>query len=111
MGEPEPLDEILINALRVAAELHLILDPGAMLFAGRAGFFGCPSRWPGWGSFPLGNPTFSAAGAGGHPGGIWRRGRLCLTFVATNRLAIHPGQAFDFTLAATLAQQRFYRNS
>src|SRR5882757_3276477 len=34
MGEPEPLDQVLVNTLGVAAELHLILDPGAVLFAG-----------------------------------------------------------------------------
>ena len=34
VGEPEPLHQILVNALGIAAELHLILDPGAVLFAG-----------------------------------------------------------------------------
>jgi hypothetical protein len=44
MGEPEPLDQILVNALGIAAELHLVLDPWAVLFAGRAGFLKGPSR-------------------------------------------------------------------
>lgn len=49
MGEPVPLDEILVDALRVATELDLLLDPGAALLAGRAGLLGRPSRWPGGG--------------------------------------------------------------
>ena len=111
MGKAESLDEVLEDALRVAAQFDLVLDPGAVLLTGRAGLFRDRSRWPGWGIFTRGNRGFAAVRAGGHPGGFCLRWRLSLARDAPDGLAIHPDQALDFSLATSLAQQRFYRNS
>ena len=54
MGEAESLDEVLEDALRVAAQFDLVLDPAAVLLAGRAASFGIGAGGRGGG--------FSAAG-------------------------------------------------
>jgi hypothetical protein len=109
MGEAA-LDQILVDALGVAAELDLRLDPAAVLLAGRAGLLRCPSRWPGWGNLLSASAAFAAVGAGGHPGGICPRLLAQLQAVPADRLAIHPRLALDLALAAPLAQQRFHGN-
>ena len=56
MGEPEPLDQVLVDALGIAPELKLLLDPLPVRLAGRAGLFRRPNRWPGWGFSPASAP-------------------------------------------------------
>ncbi len=55
VGEAMALDQVLVDADGVAAQLDLRLDPRAVILAGRAGGFRRTSRWPGWGNFNLEN--------------------------------------------------------
>src|SRR5579863_3803903 len=76
-------------ALGVAPELDLLLDPCAVLLAGRTGLLRRPRRWPGWGvsglKKPLSRPSEPVATPGGiYPAGPLRRPPL----VAADRLAI-----------------------
>lgn len=48
LREPPIVDQILVDAHRVAAEPHLRFDPRPMRFARRLGLGGRRSRWPGW---------------------------------------------------------------
>jgi len=63
------------------------------------------------GIFIRGNRGFEAVRAGGHPGGFCPGLPLSLAGDAPDGLAIDPDQALDFSLAPSLTQQRFYRNS
>src|SRR5256885_2148400 len=92
------LDQVLVDALGVAAEFDLRLDPGAVLFAGRAGLLRRPSRWP-WGNLTPLTPGFFRLRAGGHPGGF------CLPLVAADGLAIHPRHPLNLPLAGAPLQQ------
>ena len=108
MGEPEPLDQVLVDALGIAPELKLLLDPLPVRLAGRAGLFRRPNRWPGWG--------FSAASAPGLlPAVIYSITGTCkllkinptdyLTWVLPRLAAATSGQADGFlphNYAATL---------
>lgn len=89
MGEAAAFHQVLVDALRVAAELDLTADPLPVRFARRAGLFGRPGRWPGWRSFNRGNRGFSRENAGGHPGGIWCHGLDRRLRVPADRLAIN----------------------
>src|SRR3990172_7826591 len=124
MGEAARLDQVLVDAHGVAPELHLGLDPLAVLGTGRdrgrrryrryrgsrrglrrscdrhwrEGSF--LSRWPEWRSF-LRQPLR----AGGRGGGF------CGPRVAPNGLAVDAGASLDLALARAGLEQRFDRRT
>jgi len=105
--EAVPLDQILVDAHRVALELHLRFDPRAVRLA-RRGAGGARRehradgvcRWPGWRSL-----ADRALRAGGHPGGI------CLPRHAPDGLAIHSGTALDLPMTGAASEQRLNGNA
>ena len=95
------IDELLVDAHRVAAKLDLRLDPRAVRFARRrrdrrrgVGH----SRWPGWGSLPRGG-----LGAGGHPGGVCGQRAV----VPADGFVRHPRAPGDLMLAGAAREERF----
>ncbi len=93
VGEAVQFHQVLVDAHGVAPELDLGLDPGPVRRTRRQR----RRRWPGWGNLLV--PSFRA---GGHPGGI-------CPLVATDGLAIHPGESLDLPLRRTLREQRANR--
>ena len=95
------IDELLVDAHRVAAKLDLRLDPRAVRFARRrrdrrrgVGH----SRWPGWGSLPRGRLR-----AGGHPGGVCGQRAV----VPADGFVRHPRAPGDLMLAGAAREERF----
>ncbi len=100
MRELPCLDQVLKDALRVAPQLDLLLDPGTMRLAGRRSRE-CSrdrthdgSRWPGWGIF-----HDDRLGAGGHPGGF------CPAGVPPDRLAVDARPPRDLPMADPATDQ------
>lgn len=120
-GKAELINQILVDGLGIALQAHLLLDPFAMGFAGRAGEIEgfdrrCPSRsrWArGWRSLRWRNSSARRLShAGGRGGGGICADRL-LGFVdrliAPDRLAIDAGELMDLVLARAALEQREYR--
>jgi len=97
----KPIDQVLVNRLRISLQADLFFDPRPMHFAGRAGQAAGgrrsrhpKSRWSGWRNLAL-----RACRAGGHfPGGICLRSSP-LRSVTPYRLAIDTRQPLNLALA------------
>ena len=98
-GESELVDQVLVDRHGVASQPQLRLNEAAMRLARRGARRSDRrqrSRWAPWG-----NLRFRA---GGHPGGICRRGGKAL-LVRADRLAVDPRDALDLSLAGPRVQQ------
>jgi hypothetical protein len=110
MRKPMHLDQILVEAHRIAPQTQLRLDPAPVNLTRRldvgsarrnTGLRGpfrhrelLKTRWPGWGSLAR-----IPVKAGGRGGGI------CLPYIAANRLAVHTDPTGNLPLTHTRRQQ------